>query len=107
MKIFITLDDDGFANGWSSTATEGNTAEMDLPEDHAFFRNMSAHKFQDGNMVFDAEREAQVIAAQQALNEIPTDKEKITKLHAQVKAANDYTDFLEEVIVEMAQVVYK
>lgn len=35
---------------------------------------------------------------------IPSETEQ---LQAQIKASNDYTDFLEEVIVEMAQVVYK
>ncbi|MDN7241202.1 hypothetical protein QWY14_05335 [Planococcus sp. N028] len=34
----------------------------------------------------------------------PTETEK---LQAQLKASNDYMDFLEEVIVEMAQVVYQ
>lgn len=32
---------------------------------------------------------------------------EIEKLHAQLKASNEYLDFLEEVIVEMAQVVYQ
>lgn len=32
---------------------------------------------------------------------------KIEKLEAKITAANEYTDFLEEVIVEMAQAVYE
>lgn len=37
----------------------------------------------------------------------PVEPTETDVLQAQVKASNDYMDFLEEVIVEMAQVVYK
>lgn len=38
---------------------------------------------------------------------IPLPPTEIEKLEAKITAANDYTDFLEEVIVEMARVVYE
>lgn len=37
----------------------------------------------------------------------PQSPSEIEKLEAKINAANDYTDFLEEVIVEMAQAVYE
>lgn len=43
------------------------------------------------------------IAEQERLASMPTE---IEQLNAKIQASSDYTDFLEEVIVEMAQVVY-
>lgn len=37
----------------------------------------------------------------------PQPPSEVEMLHAQIKASNDYMDFLEEVIFEMAQMVYE
>ena len=37
----------------------------------------------------------------------PHEPSETEMLHAQIQATNDYMDFLEEVIVEMAQMVYE
>ena len=50
-------------------------------------------------------------ATQEEIDELtkprPQEPTEIDLLHAQVKASNDYVDFLEEVVVELIQEVYK
>lgn len=41
------------------------------------------------------------------LDDYVPEPSKADLLHAQIQASNDYMDFLEEVIVEMAQMVYE
>ena len=43
----------------------------------------------------------------QAPEQVPQEPTELELLQAKIKASNEYTDFLEEVIVEMAQVVYE
>lgn len=38
---------------------------------------------------------------------VPQEPTELELLQAKIKASNEYTDFLEEVIVDMAQVVYR
>ena len=49
----------------------------------------------------------QWIGTGQAPEPLPQEPTELELLHAQIQASNDYMDFLEEVIVEMAQVVYE
>ena len=49
----------------------------------------------------------QWIETGQAPEPTPQEPTELEILQAKIKASNEYTDFLEEVIVDMAQVVYR
>ena len=62
MKIYFTLDDDGYVNGWGSTRSTENDIELDLDDNHEFFKtDFQCWKYVDGELVFDEEKQQQLI----------------------------------------------
>ena len=76
---------------------EGSTEVAPVTEDG---KGMYKARFVSGKWIDEG-------AAPPLVPQEPTVSEDVRILQAQIKASNDYMDFLEEVIVEMAQVVYK
>lgn len=63
MRIYFTVDDKGYLNGWGSTPSyvEGEI-ELDIEDDHDFFTSdSSCWKYENGKLVFDEERQQQLI----------------------------------------------
>lgn len=62
MKIYFTLDDDGYVNGWGSTRSTENDIELELADNHDFFKtDFQCWKYVDGELVFDEEKQQQLI----------------------------------------------
>lgn len=58
MKIYFTLDDKGYLNGWGSTPSyaEGEVC-LEIEEGHKFFKDDSnCYKYVDGELILDEER---------------------------------------------------
>lgn len=62
-RIYFTVDDKGYLNGWGSTPSyvEGEI-ELDIEDDHDIFTSdSSCWKYENGKLVFDEERQQQLI----------------------------------------------
>lgn len=79
MIVHIGFDAEGFATGWGTSSVEGSTVEMELPEDHPFFTCIMAHRIQDGELHFEAERLARLIEEQEREAVDPQEEMKMLK----------------------------
>ena len=62
MRIYFTVDEDGYVNGWGSTRSTENDIELDLDDNHEFFKtDFACWKYENGELVFDEERQQQLI----------------------------------------------
>lgn len=63
MKIYFTLDDDGYVDGWGSTSSHvDNEIEIELNDNSEFFKtDFACWKYEDGELVFDEERQQKLI----------------------------------------------
>ena len=63
MKIYITLDKNGYVDGWGSTSSHvDDEVEIELDDTHKFFKTDSAcWKYENGELVFDEERQQKLI----------------------------------------------
>lgn len=108
MKIYVTIGEDGYINGVSSTpmtiGAEGESGEYELEveEDHDVLDNMEAWKIDGGQLVSPPERLEELLA-EEALQP-PSTKEQ---LKAENKALSDRVDFLESVLEEMIFSIYE
>jgi len=64
MKVYFTVDENGFVNnGWSSTPSfaEGEI-ELELDKEHEFFKSdYQCWKYENGELVFDEEKRQRLI----------------------------------------------
>ena len=63
MKIYLTLDENGYVDGWGSTSSHvDNEIEIDLAENHDFFKtDFACWKHENGELVFGEEKQKQLI----------------------------------------------
>lgn len=60
--IYISLDENGYVDGWGSTRSTENDIELDLDDNHEFFKtDHQCWKYVDDELVFDEERQQQLI----------------------------------------------
>ena len=79
MKIYFTVDDKGYLNGWGSTPSyvEGEN-ELDIEDDHDIFTSdSSCWKYENGKLVFDEERQQQLIEEYEREKNKPTETERL------------------------------
>ena len=81
MKIYLTLDKNGYVDGWGSTRSSDNDIEIELDDNHEFFKTDSAcWKYENGELVFDEEKQKQLIEEYEREQNKPTDKERLEAL---------------------------
>ena len=82
MKIYLILDKNGYVDGWGSTSSHvDNEIEVELDENHEFFKTDSAcWKYVDGELVFDEEKRQRLIEEYEREQNKPTDKERLEAL---------------------------
>ena len=62
MIVYITLDENGYVNGWSSTRSTENDIEIELDDNHEFFKtDHQCWKYENGELVFDEEKRQRLI----------------------------------------------
>ena len=62
MIVYITLDENSYVNGWGSTRSSENDIEIELDDNHEFFKtDFACWKYEDGELVFDEERQQKLI----------------------------------------------
>jgi len=59
--IYITLNENGYINGWGSTRSSDNDIEIELDDNHEFFKtDFACWKYENGELVFDEEKQKQL-----------------------------------------------
>lgn len=61
VKIYFSLDEEGYLDGWGSTPSSEDCFCMEVPKDHEVLRNAIIFKFVDGELIKDEERQQELI----------------------------------------------
>lgn len=62
MIIYIALDENSYVNCWGSTRSSDNDIEIELDDNHEFFKtDFACWKYENGELVFDEEKRKQLI----------------------------------------------
>ena len=81
MKIYLTLDEDGYVDGWGNSRSSDNDIEIELDDNHEFFKtDFACWKYEDGELVFDEERQQKLIEEYEREQNKPTEQERIEAL---------------------------
>ena len=82
MKIHLTLDENGYVDGWGSTSSHvDNEVEIELDDTHKFFKtDFACWKYEDGKLVFDEERQQKLIEEYEREQNRPCEQERIEAL---------------------------
>jgi len=79
--IYLTLDENGYVDGWGSTRSSDNDIEIELDDDHEFFKtDFSCWEYEDGELVFDEERQQKLIEEYERERNRPSEQERIEAL---------------------------
>ena len=81
MKIYLTLDEDGYVDGWGNSRSSENDIEIELDDTHKFFKtDFACWKYEDGELVFDEERQQKLIEEYEREQNKPTELERLEAL---------------------------
>lgn len=82
MKIYFTLDENGYVDGWGSTSSRvDNEIEIELDDTHEFFKtDFACWKYEDGELVFDEEKRQRLIEEYEREQNKPTELERLEAL---------------------------
>lgn len=82
MIINITLKD-GYVDGWGSTRSSENDIEIELDDNHEFFNtDFACWKYENGELVFDEEKQQRLINEHEVERIKPTEQERIEALES-------------------------
>ena len=84
MIVYITLDENGYVDGWGSTSSHvDNEIEIDLDENHEFFKtDFSCWKYENNELVFDEEKQKQLIEEYDRERNRPSEQERLEALES-------------------------
>ena len=81
MIVYIALDENSYVNGWGSTRSSDNDIEIELDDTHEFFKtDFSCWKYEDGELIFDEERQQKLIEEYEREQNKPSEQERIEAL---------------------------
>ena len=81
MIVYITLDENGYVDGWGSTRSSDNDIEIELDDNHEFFKtDFACWKYEDGELVFDEEKQKQLIEEYEREQNKPSSQERLEAL---------------------------
>lgn len=81
MIVYITLDENSYVDGWGSTRSSENDIEIELDDNHEFFKTDSAcWKYENGELVFDEEKQKQLIEEYEREQNKPNSQERLEAL---------------------------
>lgn len=62
MIIYIQIGENGYIDGWGTTKSTDDDVQIELDENHEFFKkDIHCWKYEDGELVFDEERQQKLI----------------------------------------------
>lgn len=83
MIVYITLDENCYVNGWGSTGLSDNDIKIELDDNHEFFKtDFACWKYENGELVFDEEKQHQLIEEYEREQNKPSEQERIEALES-------------------------
>ena len=81
MIVYIALDKNSYVNGWGSARSSDSDIEIELDDNHEFFKtDFSCWKYVDGELVFDEEKQKQLIEEYEREQKKPSEQERLEAL---------------------------
>ena len=81
MIIYIQIGENGYIDGWGTTKSTDDDVQIELDENHEFFKkDIHCWKYEDGELVFDEERQQKLTEEYEREQNKPTDKERLEAL---------------------------
>lgn len=79
MIVYIAVDENSYVNGWGSTRSSENDIEIELDDTHEFFKtDFSCWKYENGELVFDEEKQKQLIEEYEREQNKPSESDMLT-----------------------------
>lgn len=85
MKVFINLSGDRRVNGWGSTRGNASDVELNIPDNHEFFKNPFIYKVVFGTLVKDEAYQKEQIEQKEEAKNKPTDIEVLQEENINLK----------------------
>ena len=102
MKVFFNVGQDNRINGWASTRGSDSDIELDLAEDHEAIRNPYVFRYENGELIKDAEWQEVQIQKQQSHKNAPSKDVQIADLTFQLMEQTFATETAEMERADMA-----
>ena len=81
MIVYIALDENSYVDGWGSTRSSDDDIEIELDDNHEFFKtDFACWKYEDDELVFDEEKRDRLIAEREAEENKPNENERLEAL---------------------------
>jgi len=79
--VYIALDENSYVDGWGSTRSSDDDIEIELDDNHEFFKtDFACWKYEDDELVFDEEKRDRLIAEREAEENKPNENERLEAL---------------------------
>lgn len=79
MVVFISLDNDNYLTGWSSTRSNDGDIEINVYRNHEALQNPEVFKYVDGDLIKDEERQQELIKEREENENKPNELEELKK----------------------------
>src|SRR5699024_10773305 len=79
MVMFISLDNDNYLTGWSSTRSSDDDIEINVYRNHEALQNPEVFKYVDGELIKDQERQQELIEEREENENKPSELEQLRK----------------------------
>ena len=80
MKVYLYIND-GYVNGWSSTRSSDKDIEIELDDNHDFFKtDHQCWRYENGELVFDEEKRQRLIEEYEREQNKPSSQERLEAL---------------------------
>ncbi len=97
-NVFINFEESSnYVAGWGSSPVNDRDIEMELPEEHEIFSSfliMQSYKLENGVLVKDIHKEAELLAGRAAQKNEPSEQEIIEKLQKENERLTETLDTL-------------
>ena len=77
MVVFISLDNDNYLTGWSSTRSSDDDIEINVYRNHEALQNPEVFKYVDGELIKDEERQQELIEEREENENKPNEVERL------------------------------
>ncbi|MEP9408579.1 hypothetical protein ABKP09_19870 [Peribacillus frigoritolerans] len=102
MKVFFSVGQDNRITGWGSSKGSENDVELDLAEDHEAIRNPYVFRYENGELIKDAEWQEIQIQKQDSHKNAPSKDVQIADLTFQLMEQTFATETAEMERADMA-----
>ena len=79
MIVYIALEENSYVDGWGSTRSSENDIEIELDDNHEFFKtDFACWKYENGELVFDEEKQKQLTEEYEREQNKPSESDMLT-----------------------------